>query len=538
MREVSDHISELRHGQVLVRAPFSIDPPHYNLSAVEEEASRAGLKPGDLITRINDQPVDFTGTDLWAPLRAARAGDRLAVEATRVVNGRPSVVGASIVLQPLRAGDPSAVEVTRFAVNGLLTPLVCTALGFWVAAARIRDTRAWLLLFVLLGVVEFTSGNIRSLFGRADFFQPVDVAYHTLLANLLPTAMLLFAIYFPDRLHIDRRAPWLKWLVIAPVAVTVICETVIFQYVARRSPEAALRLHTSIDPIGPFIRATYPLFIVGFFAIMVHRTFTERAPDARRRLLLFDAGAGVSLVPVLIFLAFFFAGRRDIFDRSIAIPIVGLLFAGVSLLFPLTVAYVIVVRRAMDVRVVVRQGVQYVLARGGIRVIQLALMVGVGIAASSLLSGGAGILRVAIVVAGLVAIVAISGRFADRLRAWVDRRFFREAYNAELVLSDLAMQVRTMVETRPLLQTVAERVAETLHVPRVAILLNEGGRLQPAYSVGYAGVPDVAIPRRGRHDAAAAARPARARPLRRSRFMGARTCPSRSGHRSRRCSRT
>jgi hypothetical protein len=53
-----------------------------------------------------------------------------------------------------------------------------------VAVARIRDIRAWLLLFVLLGVVEFTSGNIRSLFGRADFFQPVDVAYHTLLANL------------------------------------------------------------------------------------------------------------------------------------------------------------------------------------------------------------------------------------------------------------------------------------------------------------------------------------------------------------------
>ena len=92
----------------------------------------------------------------------------------------------------------------------------------------------------------------------------------------------------------------------------------------------------------------------------------------------------MSLVPAIIFLAFFFGGRRDFADWM-AFPILGFLF-----LFPLTMAYVIVVHRAMDVRVVVRQGVQYVLARGGIRVIQLSLIVAVSIAATSMLSGGAG----------------------------------------------------------------------------------------------------------------------------------------------------
>jgi len=111
-----------------------------------------------------------------------------------------------------------------------------------------------------------------------------------------------------------------------------------------------------------------------------------------------------------------------------------------------------------------------------------------------LLSGGAGIVRVAAVAAGLAAIVAIGRRFADRLRRWVDRRFFREAYDAERILSELATEVRTMVETRPLLQMVAHRIAETLHVARVAILLNEGGRLQPAYAVGYGDALQVAIP--------------------------------------------
>ena len=81
------------------------------------------------------------------------------------------------------------------------------------------------------------------------------------------------------------------------------------------------------------------------------------------------------------------------------------------LAFPLTMAYVIVVHRAMDVRVVIRQGLQYVLARGGIRAIQIALLVAVSVAATSLLAGGAGIrARRAASSVGMVAIVAIGGR--------------------------------------------------------------------------------------------------------------------------------
>jgi len=45
------------------------------------------------------------------------------------------------------------------------------------------------------------------------------------------------------------------------------------------------------------------------------------------------------------------------------------------LLFPITLAHVIVVQRALDMRVVIRQGLQYALASGGIRVLQVALLI-------------------------------------------------------------------------------------------------------------------------------------------------------------------
>ena len=71
------------------------------------------------------------------------------------------------------------------------------------------------------------------------------------------------------------------------------------------------------------------------------------------------------------------------------------------------------------------------------------------------------------------------------------------AYDAEQILSDLANKVRTMVETGPLLETVANRISESLHVPRVAVLLNGGGAFEVAYAVGYSTAPDVRIPANG-----------------------------------------
>jgi sigma-B regulation protein RsbU (phosphoserine phosphatase) len=221
---------------------------------------------------------------------------------------------------------------------------------------------------------------------------------------------------------------------------------------------------------------------------MGYRAYTERQPDARRRLWLLLAGAALSVLPlvgVLVAIAF---GLRELRDWAF-IAVIGPL-----LLFPVTMAYVIVVHRAMDVRVVVRQGLQYLLARGSLRALQLivssATLAGAIVLASRTDSFTGAAIFMAV---GLVVVVLIR-RFSETLRERVDRRFFREAYDADQILSELADTVRTMVETRPLLETVAHRIADALHVPRVAILLNDGGQLAMAYAVGFPHPPAVSIP--------------------------------------------
>jgi sigma-B regulation protein RsbU (phosphoserine phosphatase) len=163
------------------------------------------------------------------------------------------------------------------------------------------------------------------------------------------------------------------------------------------------------------------------------------------------------------------------------------------MIFPLTLAYVIVVQRAMDVRVVLRQSLQYGLARSGIRIFQfVAIAVVVGTAFA--LAGNSNRVGKMVVIAVAITVGLGIPRLGERLRTWTDRRFFREAYNAEQVLSELSDQVRGMVETRPLIETVATRIADTLHIPHVAVLLSNGGQYRSAYALGYDTPPDVVFP--------------------------------------------
>jgi phosphoserine phosphatase RsbU/P len=62
------------------------------------------------------------------------------------------------------------------------------------------------------------------------------------------------------------------------------------------------------------------------------------------------------------------------------------------------------------------------------------------------------------------------------------------------VLTELSEQVRSITETKSLLETVAARISETLHVPQVAVLLGGGGFYQPTFAMGFTSLPTVAFP--------------------------------------------
>ena len=102
-------------------------------------------------------------------------------------------------------------------------------------------------------------------------------------------------------------------------------------------------------------------------------------------------------------------------------------------LFPVTLAYVTVVQRALDLRVLIRQSLQYALARRGVVVIQVLVSVCVVIIVAGLSGGLPFGLRVLLTPGDRAGGFVFVGAGSKRTARWIDRRFFREAYNVEQV---------------------------------------------------------------------------------------------------------
>lgn len=216
----------------------------------------------------------------------------------------------------------------------------------------------------------------------------------------------------------------------------------------------------------------------------------EQAPDERRRLRILRTGASLSLSPMFLIVVYSLARGRDIFDGvPWPVQVTGLCMLA---LFPLTLAYVIVVERAMDLSFVIRQSVQYWFARRGLAVLRIALIsVFLSMFATSA-QGASSSSWIRTAGIGLLGLVVFRQRFVSQASTWVDRKFFREAYDAETVLSELAVEAGRYVEIDPLLEKVATRISATLHVPDIVILVRDGNVYRTRYSTRLGQPMDIA----------------------------------------------
>lgn len=486
-RTITDVFSLLLHSNQHVRDPFELDGPEMALTSVQPEARAAGITERHFLIGIDGRSVHGF-SDFYSVIREAQPGQRLQIQARPSTPGNPAPKNASIELQPAFPNGPRASDWLAFGLEDVGIPVLCFALGFWVAMVRIHDKMAWLLLILLLSFAEmFGAGGNAEFYGPLGLLQPFFVAYHVLFANLFSSALLLFALYFPEQLSFDRRFPWAKWLVVGPLLFKASTDGTILA-LQLHHVAIALRLRHFLDVILDQISLLHFVAVALFFGILAYKTSKAFDRDVRRRLLLLDTASAISVLPISLWLFFF--------RIHFALPEWGMLvLAALWFLFPLTMAYVILVYRAMDVRLVIRQGLRYLLAKNGIRAVQVIVsLVIIVIAADVSGNEAGGVTRRVVAICAGFALIAVIGTFAGRVQRWLDRRFFREAYNAEQILSELAHQVRRIVDTSSVLKTVAHQISESLHVPRVALLLNNGGRFELAYAVGYSGPAALELP--------------------------------------------
>jgi sigma-B regulation protein RsbU (phosphoserine phosphatase) len=338
-------VQMLRHDYGLVARPFDIDHASATIQKAGDSALRAGIVAGDRILAIDGEVYSGSAV-LWRRLRTARPGDAIQVTLARATN--PTV---EVRLVPR---TPQRLRTVLIVVIGIAMQVVCLLLGFGVAARRPTDARAWILLMLMLSFSQKTMDVVDVSAWPSPVRAPA-LLWHTLLGMAWPIWMLLFGLHFPERLSLDRRWPWLKWLVLGPLVIQCLVGG-IWATANVESVELSARIRPLVGSVMVAPKLFVTLAISGFFAILGTRSGMAKSLDARRRLKLLFAGANVSLLPLgVLFITGALTGR-EVGDFPAWLVLPALLLVA---LFPVTLAYVIVVQQAMDVRVVLRQGLHY-----------------------------------------------------------------------------------------------------------------------------------------------------------------------------------
>src|SRR5215472_4344548 len=224
----------------------------------------------------------------------------------------------------------------------------------------------------------------------------------------------------------------------------------------------------------PISFAVFGCYVLGVLVVLVMNYRRLRDINERRRVRVLVVGSVVGWLAAGTFLAFIVGGGGRVTAAFFGTPlafVVLLLFPA----FPSSFAYAILRHRVLDLGLIVRRGLQYALARGVL--LTAVPTLGLALLTDLLLHGQQPLLKILrargwiyVVLSGLAAV-----SYAKR-HSWLealDRRFFRERYDAQRLLREVVEEVREARDFQQVAPRVVARIEAALHPEFVALVMRE-----------------------------------------------------------------
>ena len=447
-------------------------------------AERAGLRVRDVVMTADGKPIR-TVFD-WTVVDANVVFDRpIALDIER--NGSP--VAASVTLRQgpwsfLRTGSGVFILVT------LGIQFVTLVLALIIVLKRPHDPVAIVggLLLATIGVFKIVLPSRIAAVWR-DLPAAAGALFWLPHASDVAAGAMFFTFFatFPRRM-VRSPAVWaLLWL---PMAIALVGPLRYAVELVHAPVKATAGIYQ-----GPVLTVVTALYIVAALAALTINYSRLTDVNERRRVKILVIGAVGGLAPGFLVVAAYWLrssinATESIFaSRGTALGTLSLLF------FPTTFAYAILRHRLFDIRVMIRQGVQYALARRVLTwlVPAIALLLAADVLVHSDQSI-ASLLRERgwmYLAPGALALIARARR-----REWLnslDRRFFREHYNAQQILHQVSDDVHTAGDVTRVAPRVVAQIDAALHPEFVALLVREPDevvyRVLAAVPAGVAPIP-------------------------------------------------
>lgn len=445
------------------------------ITSVDANGPATALRIGDEILSINSIPVNDDNPQILNfnqtvppgtryPMLIRRAGQQLEIPLQTV----------SYEKQNLNFGR---IWMTSVYLLFLLT-------GGFVFLLRRDDKQAWLLALMLATLTAVTDTKI--LRGLPAWLMSIMTLARIIGAWFVPLFLHFFLI-FPKPSPLLRRYPKLeRWLYLPFLFI-------IFPTLGLMRLSPAVLGHTIPNLLRNlwFESASRFLLLTYIFLGLVSLVINYRVADqlARRRLRVVLAGSGIGFLNLLLMPLGEYLGLTPKFPQLWQAFDLALLFT--LPLVPITFAYAIIRHKVIPVSLLIRRGVRYLLVSHG-AVLLVGLVAAVLVAFDLWLlfrylqpSG----LTIALVSAGVaIASWTFTGWVHRRyLAPIIDRKFFRQAYDSQQLIADLAESLSGVTNQKQLLELVASKIQTALQTENVTIFLREpaSGDFLSTYSCAY-----------------------------------------------------
>ena len=229
--------------------------------------------------------------------------------------------------------------------------------------------------------------------------------------------------------------------------------------------------------------------VLAMCAVILRNYILVKEPDQRRRIKWMIYGSILGILPAALYmvLRLIFPGPNLGPAHSTEGTLRYLSFVignFMTVAVPISVGYAVLKHRVFDVQIVIRRGLQHLFAKQVLRMILALPLAGLSwtiivnrnLPLTAILTGNPLLLL-------LIAAAGLSLKFRRQLTHWIDRRFFREAYNQEQILLNLIDRIKELDSMPELSRLVSKEVEAAMHPERVYVFYR--GEEKHDLTLGY-----------------------------------------------------
>jgi two-component system, cell cycle sensor histidine kinase and response regulator CckA len=312
-------------------------------------------------------------------------------------------------------------------------------------AIRSRLQRAFVFYLAVMAVWSFGSAMMR--------LNPEHIVFwNRVLTGAGMVAPLAFFVFVRTFLH-EETGAWVR------AGVAVLLGLQLINALGLMVTDARLleggRLSFDVGP-AVYLTAAYGFcyYLLSFISLVdAYRRISEPVVRNRIRYLLFG------MLFVII------GGSTNVISALGAFPI----DHAANLLNALLLTYAVLRHQLVDIALVFRKGLLYSIPTAIIGAAYF-LIIYLAVTVFNVFAGPQ-ILLLSLIVAAIAALVAQPLR--DRAQLWIDRLFFREKYDASLMLQRLSRTVASVLDLDRLTNMILDGITTTMHIERAVFFLRQ-----------------------------------------------------------------